>query len=303
MTDYFRLAYLSPRYWLTWIGFGFMIVLAHLPFPLQLAIGRVLGILFYYFGRYRRHITEVNIRLCFPELNETAQKKLVRDIFIANGIGIVESAMGWWLDTRIWRDRTTFIGLNHLEEAKQQGRGVVMIGAHFTTLDFAGTLLTQVMEFGVTYRENKNALFDAVMKARRFRFAQKVIHRHDIRGMMRSLKNNEIVWYAPDQDYGAEHSVFAPFFGVPAATVNITSRLAKMNHSPVLFVAHYRNPDNSGYRLEFTPILDNFPSDDDVADATRINKIIEHFIRKQPDQYLWLHRRFKTRPPGEARPY
>lgn len=280
-----------------------MIVLAHLPFPLQLAIGRVIGILFYHLGRHRRHITEVNIRLCFPELDATAQQKLVRDIFIANGIGIVESAMGWWLDTRVWRNRTTFIGLEHLEKAKQQGRGVVMIGAHFTTLDFAGTLLTQVMEFDVTYRENKNALFDYIMKARRFRFAKHVIHRHDIRGMMRSLKNNGIVWYAPDQDYGAEHSVFVPFFGVNAATITITSRLAKMNHSPVLFVAHYRNSDNSGYVLELTPILDNFPTDDDVADATRINKILEHYIRKQPDQYLWLHRRFKTRPPGEARPY
>jgi KDO2-lipid IV(A) lauroyltransferase len=303
VTDNFRLTYLTPRYWPTWFGFGCMILLARLPFRLQLAIGRVFGILFYYFGRYRRHITEVNIRLCFPELDAAAQQKLIRDIFIANGIGIIESAMGWWLDTRIWRSRTTFIGLEHLEEAKRLGRGVVMIGAHFTTLDFAGTLLTQVMEFDVTYRENKNDLFDAVMKSRRFRFANKVIHRHDIRGMMRSLKNNGIVWYAPDQDYGAEHSVFAPFFGVPAATITVTSRLSKMNGSPVLFIAHYRNSDNSGYTLEITPIFDNFPTNDDVADATRINKIIEYYIRKQPDQYLWLHRRFKTRPPGEKRPY
>ena len=280
-----------------------MIMLAYLPYPLQLWIGRALGILFYHVGHYRRHITQTNIKLCFPQLDATAQKKLVRDIFIANGIGIVESAMGWWRDARMWKSRTTFIGLEHLEKAKQEGKGVLLIGAHFSTLDLAGRLLSLVTDFSVTYRDNKNPLFDAVMKARRARYTKKVLHRNDLRGIVRSLKNGEVVWYAPDQDYGKKNYVFAPFFGVQAATITGTSRLAKINNSAVLFVAHHRNTDGSGYTLEFTKPIEDFPSGNDVADATRINNIIEHYIRKQPDQYLWLHRRFKTRPPGEARPY
>lgn len=303
VTDNLSRLYLSPRYWPTWLSFGFMLLLAYLPYPLQLRIGRVLGILFYHLGHYRRHITQTNIKLCFPELDALAQKKLVRDIFIANGIGIVESAMGWWRDASMWKSRTTFIGLEHLEKAKQEGRGVLLIGAHFSTLDLAGPLLSLVTDFAVTYRENKNPLFDTVMKARRARYTKSVLHRNDLRGMVRSLKNGEVVWYAPDQDYGKKYSVFAPFFGVQAATITATARLAKLNNSAVLFLAYHRNIDDSGYTLEFTKPIENFPSENDIADATRINNVIEHYIRKQPDQYLWLHRRFKTRPPGEARPY
>lgn len=280
-----------------------MIMLAYLPYQLQLFIGRILGVWFYHLGRHRRHITETNIRLCFPELDATAQQTLVRNIFIANGIGIIESAIGWWRNPTLFKNRTTFIGAEHLETAKQQGKGVLLVGAHFSTLDLAGSLLSLITEFNVTYRENKNPLFDAMMKSRRARYTKHVLHRNDLRGIVKSLKNNEIVWYAPDQDYGAKYSVFAPFFGVPAATITGTSRLAKLNHSAVVFVAHHRNDNNSGYTFEFTPINHHFPSNDDVADATQINATIEYFIRKKPDQYLWLHRRFKTRPPGEVRPY
>ena len=121
---------------------------------------------------------------------------------------------------------------------------------------------------------------------------------------MRSLKAGRILWYAPDQDYGIKHSVFVPFFGNPAATITATSRFAKVNDSAVLFFSHYRNDDNSGYHLEFSPILDNYPTGDDEKDATTINKLIEKAILKQPDQYLWLHKRFKTQAAGKsARPY
>jgi len=156
----------------------------------------------------------------------------------------------------------------------------------------------------VTYRPNKNPLFQAAMFNGRIRHFRHVYDRKDVRGAMRSLKGGRILWYAPDQDYGARHSVFVPFFGVQAATITATARFAKVNDSAVLFYSHYRNDDNSGYHLDFAPALKDFPTGDAQADARTTNKLVEQAIRKQPDQYLWLHKRFKTQADGpSARPY
>jgi KDO2-lipid IV(A) lauroyltransferase len=277
---------------------------AQLPFTLQMALGRQLGILSYHFARERRHICEVNLRLCFPELNEVQHRKLVRDTFIANGIGFIEIAISWYRDVEDFRHRVTVTGFEHVERAMAKGKGVLLVGAHFSTLEFGGFLFNLLGTMDVTYRPNNNRLFQAAMLKGRQRYYPHVLERSDVRGAMRSLKEGRILWYAPDQDYGARHSVFVPFFGVPAATITATSRFARFNDSAVVMYSHYRNADNSGYHLYFSEPLADYPSDDDEADARRINALIETAVRQRPEQYLWLHKRFKTQAEGiAARPY
>lgn len=277
---------------------------AHLPYPLQIFIGRGLGLLSYYFARSRRHICEVNIRLCFPELSEQEQRMLIKKTFLSNGIGLIEVAISWFRNPEDYRSRTSVTGLEHLEAAIKQGKGVLLLCAHFSSLEMGGFLFKLFGDMDVTYRPNKNPLFQAAMFNGRIRHYRHVYDRKDVRGAMRSLKAGRILWYAPDQDYGAKHSVFVPFFGVQAATITATARFAKVNDSAVIFYSHYRNEDNSGYHLNFSPALEGFPSGDSHADARTTNDLVEQAIRKQPDQYLWLHKRFKTQEDGPAaRPY
>ncbi|NKB34583.1 MAG: LpxL/LpxP family Kdo(2)-lipid IV(A) lauroyl/palmitoleoyl acyltransferase [Pseudomonadales bacterium] len=296
--------YLSPRYWPTWIALGLMKLVAHLPFPVQMFAGKVLGIASYHIARQRRHICEVNLRLCFPELSDEERKKLVRKTFVSNGIGLIEIAIAWHREPEEYRNRVTTSGLENLEEALAKGKGVLLLCAHFTTIEFCAFLFSLSYKMDVTYRGNKNPLFDAAMWNGRVRHYPAVHDRKDIRGAMRSLKQGHILWYAPDQDYGAKHSVFVPFFGNQAATITATSRFAGFNDSAVVFYSHYRNKDNTGYHLNFSPALENYPTGDQEQDAITINEIVEEAIRKQPDQYLWLHKRFKTQAAGKsARPY
>ncbi|MDC0220784.1 LpxL/LpxP family Kdo(2)-lipid IV(A) lauroyl/palmitoleoyl acyltransferase [Gammaproteobacteria bacterium] len=296
--------YLAPRYWPTWMGLGLMWAVARLPFAIQIKVGQLLGVITYFLALERKHICEVNLRLCFPELNEKALNQLVRKTFISNAIGLIEIAIAWHREPEEFRDRVTVSGLENLETAVAKRKGVLLLCAHFTTLEFGGFLFNLNGRMDVTYRPNNNLLFDAAMYNGRIRHHPAVLDRKDIRGAMRGLKQGHILWYAPDQDYGAKHSVFVPFFGNQAATITATSRFAAFNDSEVVFYSHYRNADNSGYHLDFSPALKNYPTGDKERDAIIINKIIEEAIRKKPDQYLWLHKRFKTQEAGKsARPY
>ena len=282
-----------------------MRVAAGLPFALQIRLGHLLGLLAYYLARDRRHICEVNIGLCFPEMNPAQQRQLVRQTFVSNGIGFIEICIAWCGNRESYRNRVSLHGRENLTAALAEGRGVLLVGTHLTTFEIAGFLFSLSGELNCTYRRNdKNPLFDAFMFNGRQRHYPGVYERKDIRGAMRCLRQGKLLWYAPDQDYGAKHSVFVPFFGNLAATITAGSRLAKFNNSPVIFFSHYRRPDNSGYEIHFSSVLENFPSGDDYTDGLIINQLVEDAIRVQPDQYLWLHKRFKTPPPGTDRnPY
>lgn len=294
----------GPRYWPTWVGLGMMWLLAHLPFSWQMRTGQLLGWLSYIFARERRHVTWTNLSLCFPELDEQARRRLLRETFLSNGMGAMEVAISWCRDPENFRSRVRVTGLEHLQAAKAQGRGVLLLCCHFSTLEMGGTLFTLFEEMDVTYRENRNPLFNAVMTNGRKRHFPNVIERKNVREIYRSLQQGHILWYAPDQDYGAKISVFVPFFGVEAATIRATSRLAAANNSVVIFYSHYRDVDNQGYSLDFSAPVEGYPSGDEEADAIRINGIIEAAIRKHPAQYLWMHKRFKTQRAGKsASPY
>jgi len=292
----------APRYWPTWIGVGVMWFGARLPIRMQFWLGRVIGALGYRFARERRHVARVNIALCFPELDAADREALVERTFTSTGIGAIETTVAWFGDLGRYRERFTIEGLDVLTAAQRRGRGVVLVGAHFTTFELAGALLAGAAPFGVIYRRNKNPVIDAFMLRGRRRRYDAVIERSQVRAVLERLKQGHTIWYAADQDYGRKVSVFAPFFGVPAATITATARFAQFNQSAVIFVSHFRDPVARTWSLRLCAI-DGYPTGVDRDDAVCINTVIESEIRRHPDQYLWLHRRFKTRPPGEPRPY
>ena len=286
------------HYWPTWLALGLLRGVVWLPYRAQLATGRLLGRIFRTLARRRRRIAAINIALCFPELDASERRQLLHAHFAALGIGLVEMAMSWWEGaTRLQRLVTTD-GLQHLQQALAAGNGVILLSAHFTTLEIGGRLLALSSPFHVLYRTHKNPVIERVMRTARLRNYDRAIRRQDLRAMLRSLRDNMPVWYAPDQDHGLKHSLFVPFFGIPAATITATARLARSSGAAVVPFIPTRLPDGSGYRLTLYPALDNFPGDSLAADTRRINALLEARIREQPAQYLWVHRRFKTRPPG-----
>jgi KDO2-lipid IV(A) lauroyltransferase len=294
----------APRYWPLWLGIGCLWLIARFPHPWQLAIGRGLGWLLFALARRRRHYATVNIALCFPELPPETQRRLVRDSFLSYGMSVIETGTAWLRGVAHLAERTEVVGAEHVRAALARGRGAVIVGAHFSTLDIAGALVAPHVRMDVIYRPSRNLLFDSLIRRGRSRYFGEVIDKKNTLQIARRLRSNHAVWYAADQDYGRRHSVFAPFFGIPAATIAGPSRLARLHGSPVIFCSHFRLDGGARYRINFSPILENFPGSDEAADAARINTLIEAAVREHPEQYLWLHRRFKTRPdPDTASPY
>ncbi|MFN3235953.1 MAG: LpxL/LpxP family Kdo(2)-lipid IV(A) lauroyl/palmitoleoyl acyltransferase [Pseudomonadales bacterium] len=291
-----------PRYWPNWLGLGLLRLVRLLPFQWQLKLGKVIGYLAYYLAKSRRHIAETNVRLCFPEKSASEQQALVKDIFLNSGMGIIETGYAWSASIAPIASRFQFVGLDNLKQAQEQNRGVMLLGMHFSTLDLCGAALAREVPFHVMYRKNKNPLLEQVMSDGRRRHYPAAIERANIRAVIRALKDKQVVWYGPDQDYGRKQSVFAPFFGLQAASITATARIAKLTGAVVVPFFHYRT-DTDQYVIHLGEPLQAFPSGDDVADATRVNQIVEQAILKAPGQYWWVHRRFKTRPEGESRPY
>lgn len=247
----------------------------------------------------RVHIAQTNLALCFPDKSDKEKQLLLDHHFESTGIAVIETVMSWWSSDHKLKPRVSIEGLEHLQNALKENRGVILLSGHFTTLEIGGRLLSFFAPFHVLYRQHKNPVFEFVMHRARSKHYDKAIERGNMRGMMRSLKDKMAVWYAPDQNYGTENSIFVNFFNIPAATITATSRLAGMNQSPVVPFFQERLPDNSGYVLRIYPALKNFPSSDVGNDTQRINHIIEDEILKMPAQYLWTHRRFKSRPEGQ----
>ena len=195
------------------------------------------------------------------------------------------------------------MGVEHYEKAQKEGRGVLVLAAHFTTMDVISQPLAKLGTFDVMYRYNKNPVWAWLQVSGRKRYFDGVVERQDTRQVLKRLRAGRSIWYAADQDYGRKHSVFAPFFGIPAASITATARFASLNNSPVVMMTTSRDIERRRWKIEFHPALTNFPTGEDLADATLINQQLEAHIRKQPEQYLWVHKRFKTRPDGLERVY
>ena len=294
-----RPSLLAPTLWFAWLTVALMWLLARLPMRWIFALGEGLGLLGYHLARSRRRIAQVNIAKCFPSLDAEQQRRLVRANFSHTGIGIVEMALPWLNPKRDLSAHYQVEGLKHLHQAHNQGRGIVLVGAHYTTIDVTSQFLSKLGFVDVMYRRNKNPVWEWLQTQGRRHHFDGVIERSDMRQTIKRLKAGRAVWYAADQDYGRKHSVFAPFFGISTATITASSRLAQRNQSSVLMLHQLRDIENRTWTLRFSPVLEDFALGDEVADATRLNQLLEVSLREVPDQYLWVHRRFKTRPEGE----
>lgn len=253
----------------------------------------------YKVSKRRRHIAETNIALAFPKLSSQEQKQLVKTNFRSNGIALIEVGLSWWGNIKTLQDLLHIEGLEHIQQAQEAGKGVILLGGHFTTLIICGRLLAMELPYDIVIKKAHNILFEAMMSFYRGQQYQELIDTTNMRGLLKSLRNNKVVWYAPDQDFGNRQSVFAQFMGINTVTLTTTARLAKTTGASVVYIDYERLPDAQGYSLKLHPPLQDFPSGDDVKDARRVNELIEKHVHEVPDQYLWIHRRFKTRPKGE----
>lgn len=298
-TSWFHWRYLAPRYWPIWLGLGLIRLMAALPFAWQLALGGWIGRRIGKIARRRRRIAAINLALCFPELSPTEQVALLDQHFAALGIGLFETALAWWGSDRKLRSLAHITGLEHLQQAVARGRGVILLTGHFTSLELGARFITWHQPFHALYRPHKNPLYEAIMRYERERRSGfPPLGREDLRGLLRAFKQGRAIWYAPDQNHGSRNSVFAPFFGIPTCTITATARLAALSGAAVVPYFPRRLPGSAGYAITILPALSEFPSGDPIADAARINALLEQQIRRAPEQYLWVHRRFKTRPPG-----
>jgi KDO2-lipid IV(A) lauroyltransferase len=248
-------------------------------------------------------VVERNLALCFPEQGPRERDALRAENFRDAGAMLAEFALAWMGSARaIEKIPVAFEGLEHLEAARAAGHGVLLVGAHFSHLELCARLVSQRIPIAGMYREHADAAFEWAIKRARLRYADAMFAKDELRQSVRYLKAGGTIWYAPDQDMRGKDVVFAPFFGVPAATITATHHLARLSGAKVIAFFH-RRLDNGGYAIRLEAPLDDFPGTDAVADTARVNACIERMVREAPSQYLWMHKRFKTRPPGQAAIY
>ena len=277
--------------------------IARAPWGVQRALGSAAGRLLYRLMRRRRGIAETNLALCLPRLDEAERSRIVRRHFRSLGLGTVEIAIAWWGSHERIAAQARIVGSEHLEEALSHGKGVLLFGGHFTTFEIGGRILTSRFAVGATYRPHDDPWWDSALRAGRTRYLSDLVGHKDARAMVRYLGRNRILWYAPDQDHGGRRRVFARFFAERASTTTATAWLARKSGARVVPYASRRRPDDSGWDVVLGPALEGFPSGDDLADAERLNAVLEAEIERNVEQYLWIHRRFKTRPPGAPPAY
>lgn len=294
----------APQYWPTWFGLALLRSFSFLPHSWMKKISAFLGHVFYRLAKRRKHIIETNINLCFPEKTAAEKHALCVNVFISSIMAVFETSLSWWgAKSKVPQLHKTE-GMEYLEKAQAKNKGVILLVSHFTTMEIAGAFLnSHIDNLNVVYKRSNNALIEYFIEHKRLaRCCSGLIKHKNIREIVRSIKQGNVVWYAPDQDFGKKDSIFAPFMGVMTSTLLSTQRLAKLTGAPVVPFYVARN-DDEGYTMRFSPELENFPSDDELQDATRLNQAIENQIKHSPEQYLWAHRRFKTRPDGEKDVY
>ncbi|WP_375056968.1 LpxL/LpxP family Kdo(2)-lipid IV(A) lauroyl/palmitoleoyl acyltransferase [Zobellella sp. DQSA1] len=294
----FGTALLHPRYAFNWLGLGLLwLLVTLLPWRAQMALGRGLGRLSIKVLKSRVRVARRNLELALPELGEAERERLLGANFESVGCALFETGMAWFWPHWRMRALTRMEGTEHVDAAVARGQGMLLLSAHFLTLEL------NARQFGLyrpgvgVYRPNTNPVLEYAQVHGRCRSNKYLVDRLDIKGMLKALRAGDALWYAPDHDYGRHASVFVPFFAVEqAATITGTATLARVKNSVTLPCFTLREQD--GYRLIVQPPLAGFPTGDDEADAIAGNRVLEAAIRRAPEQYMWLHRRFKTTPEG-----
>lgn len=299
----FKAEFLKPKYWGIWFALMIFLPLIFLPLRIQFMIGRKIGELAYLLVKRRVKDTLTNLTLAFPDKSDDEKVLIAKQVFVNQGIGIFET-LNAWFRPNVFKRTFSISGLQHLVNAQKEGKTVILLGGHFTTLDLGGRLCTQFFPADCMYRPQNNPLLEWLIYNSRRRIFDEQISSCDMKKLISRVKAGKVIWYSPDQDFGLEHGVMATFFGVPSATITAHRRFAGFNkkNPPVFIVMDMirQTPDNIPkgkrpyYHIALSPALENFPSDDEKADAQRINDMFENNIKKDITQWMWFHRRFKT---------
>ncbi len=290
--------YWAPRYWPVWIGMGLLRLVCLLPHRAALAVGRTMGRLGHALAGSRRAVARRNIELCFPELSADERDALAREHFEALGMSLVEMGLGRWASTSHMQSISTLIGLDNVHAALATGKGVILLSAHFTTLEAMGrALAVEIPPFDAVFRKNRSEFLTELQRSGREASASETIEKRDIKKMVRALRQGRAVWYAPDQSYNRKGSEIIEFFGVPCMHTTATSTLARLGDALVVPFFPRRLGDGS-YEMTLLPAFEDFPSDDPAADTRRYVDALEAHIRRCPEQYLWIHKKFKNLPAG-----
>jgi KDO2-lipid IV(A) lauroyltransferase len=285
----------SPSNWPVWLAIAFGWALARAPWRVQCGLGFVLGRVMQAVMIERRGIAADNLQRCFPELDRPAQRALLRAHFDSLGLGVFEFLRAWWGRLPPLDRRYSVSGLEHLRAAQADGGGVILVSPHFTTLEICVRLLSRDVALAGMYRPHDSPAMEWAVKRARARYTLAMYSRDELRPVVRHLKSGGVLWFAPDQESRRGESVFVPFFGQAAWSLTSTHQLARLSRAKVLPLFHERLPDGS-YRLEIGPALADFPGDDARVDTARIMALLEAQIRRVPEQYLWIHQRFKRQP-------
>ena len=295
---HFKWSFLLPQYWGIWFGLICLLLITILPWVLQRQIAYMIANLCWHTLKSRRHITVRNLEVCFPEWSAQQVQHNAKMVFVDMMLGTFETLNAWYKPS--WfKGRTEIEGLEELKALQAQGHGIILLGSHSTLLDAGGYICSTFFDTDVVYRPQDNPLLDWLIYTAREPIYGEQIDHDDMRFLVKRLRNGKSIWYSPDQDFGLKQGVMAPFFGTPAATVTAQRRLIKVGKAKMMSVHFYRIDDkNPRYKIIIEPELDHYPTQDEVTDATRINALLEMQLRRAPTQYMWFHRRFKTRPEG-----
>lgn len=292
--------FLAPKYWPTWLGLLVLRGFSILPLPVLAVIGQAIGLLFYGLGASRRRIAFKNIRVSFPEKSERECHQINRRHFMLIGQSVFATPMHWWASKRRFNKLITIHGREHYDAALASGSNIIILAPHFISLDVAGLRLAQERPMLTMYQYAKNGLIDEVVKRRRLRFGGELVERKaPLRQLIRAIRKGNPFYYLPDQDAGRK-GVFVPFFHTQASTFSMLGKFAEMTNALVVPCRTRIKPWGMGYEVTLGKPLENFPTGDEVNDTTRMNHEVAELIRPHPEQYFWVHKRFKTRPPEEV---
>lgn len=240
----------------------------------------------------------INLAQCFPEKTETERATIAKDNFRHLGYLLAEAGFSWWRSPKTIEKICQVSGTEHLDQALAAGNGVIMLTAHMTSLELGGQALAMRYPTHVMYKKSKNVLTEVIIQRGRQRFTQNIFAHTSLRSIIKGLRANEAIWYAPDQDFGPHRSVFANFFDIPTATIPTTGQLVKKTGAAVVPFYPVRLANHQGIEIKVLPALTTISGKDDILDAEIVNRSIQEAVAEHPEQYMWLHRRFKTRPPG-----
>ena len=295
---------LLPKWWPTWVVLGFLRLTVYLPNFIAEAIGAGFGNLFYLLNKKRRRVARINLSLCFPEMTPAARKQLMRDHFRIYGQTFIDMARIWWASEKYLERFIRIEGLEHYTRQHEAGKQVILLTGHFVGIDVGGPMISRHYPQIGLIKPIRNIVMDWVLGRGRVRFGSKMLLRDEgMRQVVQAIKDGYGFSYVPDEDFGPDRSVFVPFLGTRAPTLTSVGKLARMTNATVIPCFVWRQSARHGYLVKMHAPLDNFPSGDDIADATRVRQVLAEAVREHPEQYMWTFKFFRSQPDGKPSPY